>query len=88
MTDLLVINLFIPGFCNVCKSWPTWFKTIWFGSDRHLPHCAWPETGDRTCSLADMQQIQNVNTEMKPNMQARTFEDSVNGKISMETQAI
>ena len=38
--------------------------------------------------FVDMQQIQNVNTEMKPNMQARTFEDSVNGKISMETQAI
>ena len=38
--------------------------------------------------FADMQQIQNVKTEMKPNMQARTFEDSVNGKISMETQAI
>ena len=38
--------------------------------------------------FTEMQQIQNVNTEMKPNMQARTFEDSVNGKISMETQAI
>ena len=38
--------------------------------------------------FADMQQIQNVKTEMKPNMQAMTFEDFVNGKISMETQAI
>ena len=42
----------------------------------------------RRSMFADMQQIQNVNTEMKPNMQARTFEDSVIGKISMETQAI
>ena len=44
--------------------------------------------GDAACSLAVMQQIQNVNTEMKPNMQPKTFEDSVNGKISMETRAI
>ena len=42
----------------------------------------------RRSMFADMQQIQNVNTQMKPNMQTRTFEDSVNGKISMETQAI
>ena len=41
-----------------------------------------------TQHVADMQQIQNVNTEMKPNMQAMTFEDSVNGKIRIETQAI
>ena len=42
----------------------------------------------RRSMFADMQQIQNVNTEMKPNMQAMTFEDSVNGKIRMESQAI
>ena len=41
----------------------------------------------RRSMFADMQQIENVNTEMKPNMQAKTSEDSVNGKISMETQA-
>ena len=35
---------------------------------------------NRRSMFADMQQIQNVNTEMKPNMHAMTFEDSV--KIS------
>ena len=62
-----------------------WFKTIWFGSDRYLTILG---QNRRRSIFADMQQIQNVKTEMKPNMQAMTFEDFVNGKISMETQAI
>ena len=53
------------------------FKTIWFGSDRYLTLRL---ARNRRSMFADMEQIQNVNTEMKPNMQAMTLEDSV--KIS------
>ena len=44
----------------------------------------------RRSMFADMQQIQNVNMHSteKPNMQARTFEDSVMERPVMETQAI